>query len=881
MPEVPFGSNYKCNFNSQITRFDKNNDNNFSLFRHDDNDRSKKRFLKKEPIQKVGIVLNSNLYKINISHDVIYSYSITIIPEILSRQVRRDIFQQIKPVLSELSDTVNFAYDGRNMVYSSKAIRLENDELKINIEFNGVYSNIVSLDIFVRYEKELSFVEFNKNPDENYTYITDSHLRAIETILQYEKAPNFICIGNSFFNPSHSDERECGPIVNLGSGREIFTGFYFNVQLTEGGLMSNIDITDSIFYKNIPAIQFSCEVLNLKMKDFLSSLSSFNENQIIKLRSEFSRIKIEITCGNCVRVYKGTGISKRSAVETYFDLEIKNEGTIRLNVAQYFYRKYGMKLIYPHLPCIQIGSKVKRLFFPMEIASVASNQKCYTRYTDPQASKMIKAITRNAYERERSIEDIVEKFGISNDETSSQFGLKMEKQMCKIDGYILPSPKLLFKDNNTIEPVNGTWDMRSKKFYDPKKINEWILISFVNEEIINNDDKTKFVTDFKKLGNNFGMKINDPAQYYFLNKSDYLEDLFKFLKARYQDLQFILIVISPKTPVYNSIKRLGDSLGIITQCINCFHFRNTTPSSMSNFLMKLNAKLGGQNSLLSPLTCSKIWDELVIVIGINIGFPFTHSHDRPAIASAVGYINSNPHRYCATARFQKPSYKNVCGLSGIIEEILKELIFKYHDQDLIEKPKKIIVFRNDLKSKYSKEVCDQEVYDIYEACRSVDNDFEPTVTYISAQKLHHIKLFPTNSDDVVGSTGNVKPGVVVQRTITEKNEQDFYICSHIGIQGTSRPGYYKVLKNDSNYSLEQIELATHQLCYNYVRCSKAVSLPAPILYAQLVMERLRIYVKDPKLMIDDATLNPTDENLDQLNALIPIHPSICGLMWFA
>ncbi|GBN80721.1 Protein argonaute-4, partial [Araneus ventricosus] len=56
---------------------------------------------------------------------------------------------------------------------------------------------------------------------------------------------------------------------------------------------------------------------------------------------------------------------------------------------------------------------------------------------------------------------------------------------------------------------------------------------------------------------------------------------------------------------------------------------------------------------------------------------------------------------------------------------------------------------------------------------------------------------------------------------------------------TSRPSYYTVLADDNNYSFDALEKMTYSLCHTYVRCTKSISLPAPVQYADLAAYRAR------------------------------------------
>ena len=122
----------------------------------------------------------------------------------------------------------------------------------------------------------------------------------------------------------------------------------------------------------------------------------------------------------------------------------------------------------------------------------------------------------------------------------------------------------------------------------------------------------------------------------------------------------------------------------------------------------------------------------------------------------------------------------------------------------------------------------------------------PGITLIAVQKRHHTRLFCMDKRDQSGRAGNVPAGTTVDANITHPTENDFFLCSHQGIQGTSRPSYYKVicsyifflwlgggggdslaskskitdaqvLWDDNCLDADDLQNMTYQLCHTYAR----------------------------------------------------------------
>ena len=90
-------------------------------------------------------------------------------------------------------------------------------------------------------------------------------------------------------------------------------------------------------------------------------------------------------------------------------------------------------------------------------------------------------------------------------------------------------------------------------------------------------------------------------------------------------------------------------------------------------------------------------------------------------------------------------------------------------------------------------------------------------------------------------TGNCFPGTVVETGITHPFEFDFYLQSHPGLQGTTRPTHYHVLYDENNFTPDALQSLTYNLCYVYARSTRAVSLVPPVYYAFLACRRARFH----------------------------------------
>ncbi|RLM85364.1 hypothetical protein C2845_PM04G05340 [Panicum miliaceum] len=85
-------------------------------------------------------------------------------------------------------------------------------------------------------------------------------------------------------------------------------------------------------------------------------------------------------------------------------------------------------------------------------------------------------------------------------------------------------------------------------------------------------------------------------------------------------------------------------------------------------------------------------------------------------------------------------------------------------------------------------------------------------------------------------------GTVVDTSICHPSEFDFYLCSHAGIKGTSRPTHYHVLYDKNRFSADALQMLTNSLCYTStsVLTFAAIGTQADICFANADMHASRV-----------------------------------------
>ena len=296
--------------------------------------------------------------------------------------------------------------------------------------------------------------------------------------------------------------------------------------------------------------------------------------------------------------------------------------------------------------------------------------------------------------------------------------------------------------------------------------------------------------------------------------------------------------------------------------------------------------MGGINSIIVPEHRAQLFKEPVIFMGATVTHPPAGDNKKPSIAALVSSVDAHPAAYNAVVRIQQARKDVISSLSSMV----KDSLVNFYQQTGF-KPHRIIMYRDGVSETQFNTVLQAELLAIRQACVELEQDYRPGITFIVVQKRHHTRLFCSDHRDQSGRAGNVPAGTTVDANITHPTENDFYLCSHQGIQGTSRPSYYRCLWDDNNLSADELQNLTYQLCHTYARCTRSVSIPAPAYYAHLVAIRARYHIIDKEhdtldqgnTVFDHQSSNSCGDEVkfQGIEAAVQVHDSSKNVMYFA
>lgn len=440
-----------------------------------------------------------------------------------------------------------------------------------------------------------------------------------------------------------------------------------------------------------------------------------------------------------------------------------------------------------------------------------------------------------------------------------EFKLHISREMTRLNGRILQPPKLKLGEGGHIRDLTPSrrdrqWNLLDSHVFEGTRIDRWALISF-GGTIDQKSNIPKFINQLTQRCEQLGILLNkntivspqyEPMQ--LLNNVTLLESkLKKIHRAAFNNLQLLICVMEKRHKGYGDLKRIAEtSVGVLSQCCLYSNLSKFSSQFLANLALKINAKVGGctvalYNSLPSQIPRILRLDEPVIFMGADVTHPHPLDDSSPSVAAVVGSVNwPAANRYVSRMRSQTHRQEIIEDLSAMVKEILDDF---YHEQSKL--PMRIIFFRDGVSETQFYKVLEDELQAIKAACSRFPA-YKPPITFAVVQKRHHTRLFPNETSSLARNQffdENVPPGTVVDTVITHPREFDFYLCSHWGVKGTSRPTHYHVLWDENQFTSDELQKLVYNLCYTFVRCTKPVSLVPPAYYAHLAAYRGRLYLE--------------------------------------
>lgn len=513
-------------------------------------------------------------------------------------------------------------------------------------------------------------------------------------------------------------------------------------------------------------------------------------------------------------------------------------------VERYFQERYNIPLKTWDMPLVET---TRAGVFPMEVVTIDHFQRYNWKLDGDQTSAMIKFAVTRPDKRRSDIMDNVKTLRWSQDPYLKDFGIQIKNEMESVAARVIANPVLQFGKKQENPQTKGRWDLRGHVFAGKNKrpLKSWGIVIINN--CVNGPAVQAFVQNFVNIYRGHGGQIATPQpaiHHMQMARSDKpaqdMEDIYQKIGNAYRATPDLIFFIMPSkdTITYERIKKnMEIRFATLTQMVLAAHVQKNAPQYCSNVAMKVNAKLGGFTNRLALR--SPFFTEPTMMIGVDISHG---SHGQagpsglhiPSMAAMTMSMDRDAVAYAASC--QTNGYRVEMMTKSLINKIFPDMVKRWCQANGTA-PSHIFYFRDGCSEGEFQHVLEQEVDEVRKVIEGIKGG-RVKITVIVATKRHHIRFFPGKSGD---RNGNPLPGTVIEHEVTHPYDYDFYLCSHVAIQGTARPVHYHVLLDEVQYPVDKLQTMIYQQCYQYVRSTTPVSIHPAIYYAHLAAARARAH----------------------------------------
>ncbi|CAJ2650344.1 unnamed protein product [Trifolium pratense] len=732
------------------------------------------------------------------------------------------------------------AYDGEKSIFS--AVPLPEETFTVEVS-KGEDERAVSYTVTITLVNKLELRKLRDYLSCRVYSIPRDILQGMDLVVKENPARSTIALGRYFFpnNPSMVERGLEPGIIAIG-------GFQHSLKTTAQGLSLCLDTSVLSFRKKMSVLDF----LHDRIRGF--NLAEFWKYKKA-VEEELLGLKVNVTHRRTKQKYTIARLTPKDTRHITFPILGEDGQNLpgSTSLVAYFKQKYRINIEYKDIPALDFGGN-KTNFVPMELCVLVEGQRYPKEYLDKNASKNLKNMClASPRERESTIQMMMKSGdGPCGGGILKNFGMNVKTSMTNVTGRVIGPPALKLSDPRgrstsvKLDAEKCHWNLVGRSMVEGKPVECWGILDFTSNgpnwcRLRGNQFVDNLMDKYRKLG----IVMKEPVCYEhssmqklgdYNSLSDLLEKINDRVQKNYrQRLQFLLCVMANRDHGYKCLKWIAETkVGIVTQCCLSGNANEGKDQYLTNLALKINAKIGGSNvELINRLPHFK--DESpVMFIGADVNHPGSRDIDSPSIAAVVATTNwPAANRYAARVCAQEHRVEKIVNFG----EVCLDLVTHYEKSNKV-RPQKIVIFRDGVSESQFEMVLAQELTDLKAVFQR--SNYFPTITLIVAQKRHQTRLFPTGPKEGTGN-GNVFPGTVVDTMVVHPFEFDFYLCSHYGSLGTSKPTHYHVLWDEHEFTSDDLQKLIYDMCFTFARCTKPVSLVPPVYYADLAAYRGRLY----------------------------------------
>ncbi|KAG6027619.1 hypothetical protein E4U41_000880 [Claviceps citrina] len=808
----------------------------------------------------------------------IYQYDVIISPDI---ETKSGLMKKIWAHAATKQALQKYAYakwifDGRKLAWAPGLV--DNRELRFTVDLDEgkrppgePVRDSARFFVTLRATAEVQIAALKGYLDRKMQFNTSVQvaLNFMDHLLRQWPSQHMVAIKRNFYSQAQRGR----PLMD-GNVLEVHKGTYASIRMSHNlaqggtGLALNADVTNTVFWVGSqPMDQLVCNFLAVcerrwkgmnfasltkELRPVRDQQGKWQASNAFKYLRMMRKLKFTVKHPN-----RKASDKVYTVMDFAFDAKYGAEGATakavtfdhngsEISVADYYRTKYKANLKNAGLPLIFAG---RGGFIPMEFAIIEPMQRYTFKLNPEQTSAMIKIAVTRPKQRREDIERNVAGLQLGDDPYLKSYGVQFEPTFTKTEARLLPPPPVNFGQGTADPKFTGRWDLRGKKFWrqNVAPLQNWAFI--VMDGCVNFPQVQAFAKTFRSTFLGHGGKC--PADGLLLNvPGNASADVAQAIAWAHAEItkqrgytQLLFVVVGHKnSPHYERLKKSADCrFGILSQVVNGPAVIANNGQYHSNVCLKVNAKLGGATARTMPPWKSQPTyfpkDRPTMIIGVDIshGAP---GGGTPSTAAMTMSVDRDATRYAAMVesngyRVEMLTPSNVHFMFGQ----LTKYWMAGHDAAF---PKHIMYFRDGVAEGQFAKVIDEEIREIKSYLRQkAPNATLPKFTVIVATKRHHIRFFPQKGKG--DRNDNALPGTLVEREVTHPFLWDFYLCSHVAIQGTARPVHYHVILDEMGVPVNDLQKMIYHQCYSYARSTTPVSLHPAVYYAHLAGARARTH----------------------------------------
>ncbi|KDQ64588.1 hypothetical protein JAAARDRAFT_116696 [Jaapia argillacea MUCL 33604] len=839
----------------------------------------------------------TNHFSVKIPEAVIHHYDVISPSEkTLPARLNMELITQLQRVVAPDIFTPKAVYDGRKNLFAARELPFGDTgsrEFEVILSGNGPKAPVEGKGPKPYRIRLTKVAEINPEVLARFLEGKQSHdnavltaITALNVVIRMEPTLNYPFNVRSFFTDRETKD--------IGSGLILWRGYFQSVRPGIQQMLINVDISTGTMYKPGPLLDLCLEFLGRSGQPLaLAPARGLPDRERIRLQRFITGIRVITVSADPTAVSRTPRVIKKLSSAGASDLTFTMREGGSLTVADYFRRTQNRPLQYPGVLCVEVGSGA---LIPLELCRVPPGQIMRKQVPPEKTKDVLDFATKKPQDRLASIRNGLGVLQYGQSEYVRQFGMVVNETggALKLGARVLQPPTLKYGGTGVLTH-DGIFRV-DKKFFRPANINQWAVIIYERRQRFNDNNVQDLIAGLVQACKSVGMGVTDPNPYFQWENgqgkiADQLRAAGMACRQKTGHVPNLIVVVLPEggTDIYTAVKHFGDiTMGVATQCLKSSKCFRAKPQYWANVCLKMNVKLGGINTIPDPSSVSILTDpeKPTIVMGADVIHPAPGSEGRPSFTSLVANVDSDTAKYIADSRVQTSRKEMIEDL----QEMAKHMLTMYMayrrnaERKANAAPKRIIFYRDGVSEGQFKQVLEQELPLLKAACEELN--INPSITVIVVGKRHHVRFFPVNEREGDRS-GNCPAGTVVDREVAHPTEFDFYLQSHGGLLGTSRPAHYNVLYDENNFSPDGLQALSFALCHVYARSTRSVSIPAPVYYADIVCTRAKNHY-DPQGGVDfsDSATNLDDSQADRTldafkRGFKPLHKNMATVMYFS